>query len=78
MTARMLYLGAVDGLKPKLDGVRRYAAIRGWEVVAVSTVGMPYEKIPAVLERIRPDGCVARLPRGPVSADNQHLSKKLA
>ena len=58
MIARMLYLGAVDGLKPKLDGVRRYAAIRGWEVVSVSTVGMPYEKIPAVLERIRPDGCV--------------------
>ena len=58
MGQRILYLGAVDGLKPKLDGVRRYAALRGWEVVPVSSVGLPYAGIPAVLERIRPDGCV--------------------
>ena len=58
MTPRVLYLGAVDGWKPKLAGVRRYATRRGWEVLPVSTVGMPYAEIPAVLERMRPDGCI--------------------
>lgn len=58
MTPRVLYFGAVDGPRPKLAGVRRYAALRGWEVFSVSTVDMPCEEIPAVLQRIRPDGCV--------------------
>ena len=58
MAPRILYLGAVDGWKPKLAGVRRYATRRGWEVFPVSTVGMPYAEIPAVLECMRPDGCI--------------------
>ncbi len=42
----------------KLAGVRRYAATRGWEAVAVSLGDSQPERIPALLSRHRPVGCV--------------------
>ena len=42
----------------KLAGVRRYAATRGWEVVDVPKTESGPERIPALLARHRPVGCV--------------------
>ena len=55
---RIVFFGMVDGLPPKLAGIRRYAAGRGWEVVPVSSVGLPYGDIPAILGRLAPDGVI--------------------
>ena len=42
----------------KLAGVRRYAEARGWEAVAVPRADSTRERLPALLARHKPVGCV--------------------
>jgi DNA-binding LacI/PurR family transcriptional regulator/AraC-like DNA-binding protein len=58
----ILYLGGAldDGFVQtmKLTGIRRYAAARRWEVIAISKSRSAPARIPALLEKYRPIGCV--------------------
>lgn len=57
----ILYLGVLDGnfvQEMKLAGVRRYAAARGWEVVPVRKTFSTPKRLPALLARYRPVGCI--------------------
>ena len=61
-SARILYLGVQkEGFvqKMKFAGIRRYAETRRWEVVAVPKPQSVPARIPALLEKYRPIGCVA-------------------
>lgn len=42
----------------KLDGIRRYAAARGWRVEAVPREASRARMVPAIIERRRPLGCI--------------------
>ena len=58
---RLLYLGALDNgfvQTMKLTGIRRYAAARRWEVMAISKSQSIPARISALLEKYRPIGCV--------------------
>ena len=44
--------------KLKLDGIRRFAALRGWEVATISRDDLRETGVGAVLARHRPVGCV--------------------
>ena len=60
-TPRILYLGAFqEGFvqNMKIAGIRRYAAARRWEVVAVPKSQSVPARIPAILRKYRPLGCV--------------------
>ena len=58
----ILYLGGAldDGFVQtmKLTGIRRYAATRRWDVMAISKSRSAPARIPALLEKYRPIGCV--------------------
>ena len=58
----ILYLGGAldDGFVQtmKLTGIRRYAAARRWDVMAISKSRSAPARIPALLEKYRPIGCV--------------------
>ena len=60
MSATILYLCARDTpvQTMKIAGVRRYAATRGWQVAAVTSEDSEPKRIPALLRRFRPVGCV--------------------
>lgn len=42
----------------KLAGMRRYAAVRGWQVEAVRRESARLSMIPRILERRKPAGCI--------------------
>lgn len=59
--ATVLYLSVVDGSPShaaKLAGIRRYCAMRGWNVEPVTTEDATPEKLPKILRRHHPVGCV--------------------
>ncbi len=59
--ATVLYLSMVDGSPShaaKLAGIRRYCAMRGWNVEPVATEDATPEKLPEILRRNHPVGCV--------------------
>ncbi len=64
MFQKILYLGALDKgfvQEAKLAGIRRYAAARRWEVVPVPKAQSIPSRIPDLLKRHRPLGCVVEL-----------------
>lgn len=57
----VLYLSMVDGSPShaaKLAGIRRYCAMRGWKAEPVAPEDATPEKLPEILRRHRPVGCV--------------------
>ena len=57
----ILYLGVLDGnfvQEMKLAGVRRYAAARGWEIVPVRKTLSTPKRLPSLLARHCPVGCI--------------------
>ena len=58
---RILYLSVIPGngsMQRKLAGIRRYCAARGWNVVAVDRADSTPGKLPSLLNRHAPVGCV--------------------
>ena len=58
---RILYLGVPDASlvqEKKFAGIRRYAALHGWEAVSAPMPAEGPGGIPALLGRLRPIGCV--------------------
>jgi LacI family transcriptional regulator len=76
MSAAILYLNTVSGdliHRMKFAGIRRYAAMRGWEAVAVPRSELPPEGAAALLAAHSPvAGCVIE-----ASADETLLSQSL-
>ncbi len=76
MSATILYLNTVSGdliHRMKFAGIRRYAAMRGWEAVAVPRSELPPEGAAALLAAHSPvAGCVIE-----ASADETLLSQSL-
>ena len=55
------YRPGVDVHRRKLDGIRRYAKARGWEVATLSRDVLEKDEgsLRAILDRVRPVGCIA-------------------
>ncbi|MBR3085044.1 MAG: substrate-binding domain-containing protein [Kiritimatiellae bacterium] len=61
MRPQVLYLSMIPGNPShtrKLAGIRRYCAARGWEAEPVAPEDATPEKLPEILRRHRPVGCV--------------------
>jgi len=61
MRQEILYLDVLAinaSQRQKLAGMRRFAAARGWEVQMVERPDASPEKLPAILSRRRPVGCI--------------------
>lgn len=61
MSETLLYLGVLDNgfvQRMKLVGIRRYADARRWKVVTVPAADSTPERLPFLLARHRPVGCI--------------------